>query len=79
MADELTPELRAILDEANSRGTLLDSHPLVLAKKRSPDSKRDLRFQNIKPFWGNPSQSKTGYGVTTADLDEERAFLRGKR
>ena len=48
----------------------------------SPDSMRDLRYQPIRfhaPRYKPAVARKTGYGVTQADIDAERAALAARR
>jgi hypothetical protein len=70
-----TPEeLQEILREAQSRGTLIDGHPLILARRRSPDSQRDLKFQHIPRagiYYGD-----TGGGEISSDAFRTRWELR---
>lgn len=45
----LSPELQAILDDANGRGSLIAGHPDL--KPPAPESRRDHQFQPIRrPF-----------------------------
>jgi hypothetical protein len=65
-------ELQAILDEANSRGSLIDQHPALKAVQH--DSARSLRYQPIK-FWRESERRDipklpTGYGISQQQLNE---------
>lgn len=44
---KLSPELQAILDEANSRGSLVDGHPDL--RRTSPEAER-TQYVAIRPF-----------------------------
>jgi hypothetical protein len=43
----LTPELQAILDEANARGTLVDGHPEITPKSREIQPPRFVQTRYV--------------------------------
>jgi len=83
MAEKLTPELQAILDEANSRGSLVDGHPDL--KDRSPEAPNpaDLpcfSYPNGKPkpdprSMGPQPQEQSGYSNPIDDPEYQKKFF----
>ena len=61
MADEkLSPELQAILDEANSRGSLVDGHPDL--KPPAPDAPNPANLPCFSYPQGKPQKDPRSMG-----------------
>jgi len=72
MAEKLTPEQQAILDEANSRGSLVDNHPDLKGRDAEAPTPtvipRSIYFPDGKPesdprtMGPQPKAAQSGYG-----------------